>query len=223
MSPANYNPSRVIYAVGLKAVPFVVRYVGLTRGTALDRLKLHVSNARKGRISAFYSWMRKYLDQEFEIIVLEECSTLSDYDLGQRERYWISHFRALHGNIDSCEPSKLLNMSDGGINCSLSGDANPKSMLGKTHSESTKQKISESNKGRTFSDAHREKLSESAKRREISQDIRDKISKTKQGSVPWNKGLRKEKPVATISSKPMHVRWHENRNIIKDGCIFCDN
>ena len=58
----------------------------------------------------------------------------------------------------------------------------PSSMLGKTHTEETRKKMSESAKGKTFSEETRKKMSESAKGKKLSYKTRMKMSNNKVGN-----------------------------------------
>ncbi len=59
---------------------------------------------------------------------------------------------------------------------------------GKTISDETKKKISDSQKGRKFSKETKRKISESKKGHEVSVEIRRKLSESLKGRIPWNKG-----------------------------------
>jgi hypothetical protein len=49
-------------------------------------------------------------------------------------------------------------------------------MLGKTHSEEARQKMSKAHKGKTHSEEHRQKISEAGKGKIISEETRQKMS-----------------------------------------------
>lgn len=237
MSPVLAAPSRVIYGISLAAIPDQIRYIGLTRGTAEQRLIAHFKKARSGIKSIFYDWMRKHINEDFNILVLEICTDLSDIEFGQREIFWIAYYRELQGSHNSHNIYKLLNMSNGGINCVLTGDNNPKSNLGKKHSQSTKDKISKAHTGRIITDEHRINLSKAAKGKKLSEKTKLKISKSRKGIPAYNKGIpmsdeQKEKLRQAnlgkipwnkgLPNKSAHTRWHTNKNISKpQTCQYC--
>lgn len=112
-----------------------LRYIGLTKRGMKRRMKDHLWEAKKGRITHLYNWIRN-LDMPPKIVVLRECNTLRE--LLQAETETIAYYRSL-----GC---KLTNLTDGGQGRSFS------------HTEETKLKISNAkkgqispNKGRKFS------------------------------------------------------------------------
>lgn len=81
------------------------RYVGMTEYTAARRLAQHRANARRGRRTPFYDWLRKY---EGDVVVVElELVLTTRQDLGSAEVRWIADLRA--------SGHRLLNLTDGGL------------------------------------------------------------------------------------------------------------
>jgi hypothetical protein len=62
---------------------------------------------------------------------------------------------------------------------------------GKTHSEETKRKQSEAKKGKTFSEESKRKMSEAQKGKSLSEETRRKMSETRKGKIPSKETRRK--------------------------------
>ena len=111
-------------------------------------------------------------------------------------------------------------------------------------SEETRQKISAAGKGRKFSAEHKAKLSASATGRKMTPEQNAKNSAARKGKPSVRKGAilseeTKEKIRLGHLGKPFHespeskqkraerallknhIRWHVNRNIVKDTCKLC--
>lgn len=60
------------------------------------------------------------------------------------------------------------------------------------------------------------------------EERRLKQSLAKRGKPTWNKGKKMDWPEsrrqqqADIGLKSLHTRWHTNRNIVKNGCKYCE-
>lgn len=111
-------------------------YVGVTSKTPEKRLKRHKAAAKYGIDSHLYAAMRKYGCSNFDIIPLDtENSKEGAFEL---EKEWIS---------------KLGTYEDWGYNCTTGGDSGPKltgednPFYGRSHSNSTKKKMSKARKG----------------------------------------------------------------------------
>ena len=144
--------------------------------------------------------IKKYGRENFKKKILEECTSKT---IDQREIYWIKETKAL---------SRGYNIAIGGQGGDLGKTVNlkrSKSLTGKTQSENTKQKRSDSLKGRkiTWGDKistamkgktwkqkssrtveHREKLSKANKGHIKSKETLEKMSTAKKGKSPGNKG-----------------------------------
>ncbi len=100
------------------------RYVGKTKNRIEQRLKAHISDARRHPNIARFRWVNK-LKREGrspEIMLLEEVDAAV---WQESEQFWIAYFRALGAD--------LLNATDGGDG-----------IHGHVHSEETKRKMGES-------------------------------------------------------------------------------
>jgi hypothetical protein len=116
--------------------------------------------SKHGRNKYWHNIVSKH---DYDIIVLED--NLSSCDSCNREIYWIDRI----GRKD-LNKGPLVNMTDGGDglsgsirseNSKLYGKLNP--FYGKTHSEETRKKISESNKRRIWKEESILKMSEKRK------------------------------------------------------------
>lgn len=105
----------------------ILKYIGITIGLLSTRLSGHLRKPTNGKIALWFNELKK--DNKTPIIRL-----IREYD---------SYEDLLIGEINEIKKNRennvnLLNIADG-------GDINP--MLGKTHSEEAKLKISKNNKG----------------------------------------------------------------------------
>lgn len=160
-----------IYALADPSEPDHVRYVGMAMRDA--RPFDHVKEARKGKTSYCYNWIRSLLTRNIEpiVFVIERCAddTLRSF-VGERERYHIGRLRN--------SGHQLTNTADGGYGGM---------MIGKHHTDEAKAKISFESRTRVrkpFSDAARMKmrLSKLGKRRPSpSAETRAKMSMTQKG------------------------------------------
>lgn len=179
----------------------VYRYIGISTDPA-KRFVRHRANARNGDPLPVYCWMRKYGD-DVSFTILE---SYDDYDEAlNREIEWIADLRT-HGY-------DLLNTTDGG-----------EGSLGVKRTQAQKDHLSALWTG---------------------------VPKPPRVNPPWNKGQRgymseegraairaantgvhrvkSPEECARISAgkkgKPnfgAHRRWHLNRNLVVEGCVYCD-
>lgn len=98
-----------------------------------------------------------------------------------------------------------------------SGESNP--FFGKTHSEVTKQKLSEYAKkqwsGIPKSNEHKQKISVSLSGKPLTQDRKNKISESMKGRIPHNKGVVAGKILCVYCNREIGPignfnRWHGN-------------
>lgn len=135
-------------------------YVGQTIQSLKQRFNRHSWKCNKSR-SAISSAIHKYGKENFDIILLEQCSSIEE--LNKQELYWIN---------------KLNSLSPYGYNLKSSVDG--KGSL----SKETKDKISKANKGRKVSLETREKLRISHLGYKVSEDTKIKLSKYWSGIRP---------------------------------------
>jgi len=101
-------------------------YIGLTKYSIDERLIQHKKAADGFSQYKFHQAIRKYGIENFNSEILEECdSTIAD----QREIYWINHYDSFNNGY---------NMTNGGYGRNYEW----------THSDESKQKMSENMKGR---------------------------------------------------------------------------
>lgn len=130
-----------------------------------DRMYHHFRESQKGK--------NPHKDCKIQKIKREERQPYAEklYDnLSENEAYWLEwmYINAFEDFITNIDTS-----FGGGAG---SGEQHP--LYGKSHSEESKQKMSDSHKGksRTFSDDHRRKLSEAKKGKEHSEETKQKLS-----------------------------------------------
>jgi group I intron endonuclease len=137
-------------------------YIGKTTRTLARRWQEHLrADAPSMLISRA---IKKYGALAFQIEVLYEAESLEE--LEEAERRFIFEYKA--------------NDQEKGYNLTAGGDGGP-SWKGKTHTEETRQKISQACKGLKRSNATRRKISEFRKQFKYSAEARAKISGSKSG------------------------------------------
>lgn len=178
------------------------RYVGATLKSVDWRFDRHRNCARSGDPVPLYCWFRRFFGS-IQVEVLEVCYTREETQLAEKK--WIAVLKT--------------HKSFGGYNSTHGGEKSPKGTKltdeqkakigaihrGRTVSDETKAKVSAALKGRTLSDEHRANLSGGQIGRKLTDEHRAKISAAKMGKYYG-----------------MHVRWHINRGIVKEGCIYCE-
>lgn len=115
-----------IYALADPAEPDHIRYVGMAMRDA--RPFDHIKEAKKGKPSYCYNWIRSLLTHQIEPIIftIERCAADATRSfIGERERYHIGRLRK--------EGHQLTNTADGGYGGM---------MIGKHHTAEAKAKIS---------------------------------------------------------------------------------
>ena len=151
-----------VYALRRTSSPMEYRYVGVTRHeTPYPRLKGHIAAANRGSKYPVYCWMRKHAE-DIEVVMLDHASTME-------EAFSIEILRIYEFKEKG---HRLLNVTAGGEGC-----------IGLTHSDTTKNKISDSLKGRVFSAEHLEKIRLSNTGRTRSKEAKNNMSKAQKGRL----------------------------------------
>ena len=204
-------------------MPFIYKTVDLLNG------KVYIGQTRTNNTSYLVSgvWItnaiKKYGKENFQRVVLEECSL---EQLNEREQYWIALYNSTNADVG-------YNLTSGGKQSTKFSESSRQKMstskkgtrLGYKHSDDTKRKMCESRKnvsdatkekirlsriGKTHSDETKLKISEAptsdVTKEKIrlsklgsshSEDTKKKMSESHKGRTAWNKGLitgpRKEK------------------------------
>lgn len=179
-------------------------YVGQTVNTFDRRLKEH----RWGDISIISSAIKKYgwdnfkcyqyyipenLLNYFEIEMIKKTNSLipNGYNLekggrgGRPSKESRIRMSLAHKGIKLSEEHKIK------IGLSQIGRIGP--MVGKTHSEESKEKTSKALKGIKRSSETKERMSKAQKGKIFTEETRRKIGEAGKGRIPWNKGLKKIK------------------------------
>lgn len=237
-----------VYAIR-RADDFTFRYVGQTRLELPRRLSKHLSVARAGRLTPFYSWLRKHLHEDIAIDEFEVVRTTRQ-DLGIAEQFWI-------GLLES-NGQPLLNISAGGIGPtnlywspeqreaarlrSLGRPGTPRygsdnPFFGKQHSSEQRSKWSTDRKGTNegtsnpnFGKFGPEHPAFGAVR---SEETRRRLSEQRRGERNPNYGKRasdetRAKMSAARKGMPQphsvrsaHTRYHTKKQVWKASCRHC--
>ena len=146
---------KIYSRVGIYGIKNIVNnkiYVGKTGMSFGDRWDSHKALLRSNKHDNRYlqnAW-NKYGEENFKFIVIEDCDVCV---LNEREIYWIKFYK------DKGLSYNLHDGGDGGYNLGkhLSdetkrkiGEKNRVNMLGKTHSEATKQKMRDAHLGKKY-------------------------------------------------------------------------
>ncbi|GGI08882.1 hypothetical protein GCM10007368_23390 [Isoptericola cucumis] len=237
----------VVYGVRLRDSG-EYRYVGLTTRTAEARLRRHLSNARAGRKTPFYDWLRKHKD---EVVVDQLDTELGSLEwLGESEIIWIGSLRS--------EGHRLLNIADGGLgptgvvwteemreaarrrSTGRKGISRPGALhpfYGKHHTAEQRAKWSEERKG-TFVGPANPNYGKFGKDHPsfghtMSLESRAALSEMRKGERNPNYGKKAspetrakmsaaQKGVPKPSSaRSAHTRYHTNQGRVSPQCTFC--
>ncbi|GCD18921.1 hypothetical protein CTKZ_04830 [Cellulomonas algicola] len=238
----------VVYGIRLATVA-EYRYVGLTESSATRRLTRHRANARAGRRTPFYDWLRKH-DVEVVVDVLEKVTT-SRADLGLAEMRWIADLRA--------SGHTLLNLTDGGLGptgvvwteeqreaarirstgrpgVSRPGVLGP--FYGRRHSDEQRARWSRDRQGTNVGADNpnfgRFGAEHPAFGSTWSDEARRRLSELRKGEGNPNFGrsasaetrakmsaARKGRPMPS-SKRNAHTRHHTNKGVRSNRCAYCD-
>jgi hypothetical protein len=237
-----------VYAIR-RADDFAFRYVGQTSTELSKRLRQHLTVARSGRLTPFYSWLRKHMHEDIAIDEFEVITTHREH-LGTAEQFWISLLesngqRLLNISAGGLGPTQLewsLEQREAARQRSLGrsvpprfGEENP--FFGKRHTEAQRTAWSATRKGThvgpdnpnfgKFGAAH------PASGAVRSEETRRKLSEQRRGDLNPNFGKRaSDETRAKMSDarrgKPMpssvrsaHTRHHTNKQVWKASCRHC--
>ncbi|MBF0688612.1 MAG: NUMOD3 motif protein [Cellulomonas sp.] len=225
------------------------RYVGLTEMPVQRRLMRHTAEARAGRKTPFYDWLRRELDSDVVVDVLEEVRTSRD-DLGHAEARWIVERRAVG--------DRLLNLTDGGLGpkgvvwteeqreaarrratgrrgVSRYGAENP--FYGQGHTQEQRARWSERRRGQNVGAANpnfgRFGEEHPAYGRFMAEEQRRALSESRTGELNPNFGksasaetrakmsaARKGRPMPS-SRRSANTRYHTNQGRTSPTCTYC--
>ena len=227
------------------------RYVGLTEMTVRRRFDRHRAEARSGRRTPFYDWLRREYDSDFSVDVLEEVRTSRD-DLGRAEVSWIERLRA--------GGHRLLNLADGGLGpkgvvwneeqraaarvrstgrpgVSRYGEENP--FFGRSHTDEQRALWSEQRRGQNSGEDNPNfglfgpdhpgygRYMTEAQRRALSEsrtgELNPNYGKTASAETRAKmSAARKGRPMPS-SRRSAHTRYHTNQGRTSETCAFCQS
>jgi len=145
MDDRKYEVYKIVNKINSKV------YVGITNQGIKTRWYKHCSDAIHDSQFPLHRAIRKYGQDNFDVILLEECN--SSEELCEREKYWIKQLGSL------VKDNKGYNVTEGGDGT-----------FGRYHSEETKEKIRQKAVGRLYDSYTKQKMSlHSAKAKRVSQ------------------------------------------------------
>ncbi|GIG21238.1 hypothetical protein Cch01nite_19620 [Cellulomonas chitinilytica] len=238
-----------VYGVRLQDADDEYRYIGMTESTVARRFARHLGEARRGRRTPFYDWLRKHAD-EVSVDVLERV-TGSRAELGEAEIRWIARRRSAG--------DALLNLTDGGLGptgvvwtdeqrdaarvrstgregVSRPGALNP--FFGLTHSAEQRATWVRSRAGTNAGDTNpnfgKFGPDHPSFGHTMSDEARRALSEARKGAGNPNFGktasaetrakmsaARRGRPMPS-SRRSAHTRYHTNRGMRSSRCGFCD-
>ncbi len=152
-------------------------YIGQTINSLEKRIRDHKSSINTRHTNLFVNALRKYGINEFDWDVLCECDSIDS--LNKQEKYYISIF-------DSANRVVGYNLTDGGLNHSVSERTRDKirrALTGVKHTKERRANISKALKGRKISPEVCKRMGEARIGRVVSQETKEKISKANSGKT----------------------------------------
>lgn len=238
------------YVYGIRKVGATeYRYIGMTQYSVRRRLRRHLSNARQGRKTPFYDWLRREGAENVEVDLLETITTTRE-DLGMAEVRWISERRAAG--------DRLLNLTDGGLGptgavwtdeqreaarqrstgrpgTSRFGAANP--FFGKSHTAEQREAWSLSRRGMNLGAKNpnfgRFGPDHPSYGHVMTPEQRQALSEARRGERNPNYGKTpsaeaRARVSAALRGRPMpssrrnaHTRHHTNKGKVSETCQYC--
>jgi group I intron endonuclease len=158
------------------------------------RIRKHKTDAKLNRSGCFWSAIREFGFNAFEWEILDE--NVPKHLLDEFEQDAISVHNALHPNGYNLQTGGSIGYS-ASQEMKLKLSAASKNRKRKSHTEETKQKMSESAKGRKHSEESKQKMSESWKQRPpVSEETRRKTSESLKGHRHTEESKQKMSEIA---------------------------
>jgi group I intron endonuclease len=206
-------------------------YIGSTLDYK-DRWRDHINALRKQKHHSIHlqrAW-NKYGEDNFEFEVIEFLDGVSNEELREREKYYLSTLKPYKREIG-------YNVSRGTTTCVLYGKDN--GFYGKKHTGEATRKISEALKeyyrryghvcvGRKVSKETKMKISRANKGRKLSEEARKKLSIIHKGRKPWNYGKELPESVKEKLSEKNKGELNNNSVITRETArrikmaLYCD-
>ena len=177
-------------------------YIGQTIQKLNDRITAHKRDAYVIKKQHYFAKaLRKYGFESFSFEQIDEG--INKIDLSEKEIYWIKFYK-------SQNPTFGYNTSNGGESGpGLKGNTHP--MFGKSHSESTRVKLSNLNKGKIPWNKGKKcpqlsNCSDHCRGKALSEEHKRKISESNKGENHWTYGktsilnLKKRKKIICIET-----------------------
>lgn len=152
----------------------------------------------------------KYGKNMFSVEMIDTADTLEE--LGEKERYWIK-------TLNSQDPSIGYNITPGGIHVPIEGENN--GFYGKTHTDESKQKMSESHKKQPpMSQETRNKIGDANRGSHRTEETKKKMGDQQRGRKTYTDGViikyffpdKDEIPEGFYPGTPDHVKQKQRDN-----------
>lgn len=138
------------------------RYVGITSRGYQERFKEHVSDALNGSKTILHNAIRKYGEENFDAMLLED--NIPDDQAGLKEQYYIKLYNTFYTSHIG------YNMTEGGGG-----------MSGYKHTEATKAAISHSLQGHVFPESRNRKIKQAMTGRDYKPEWKQALSASRLG------------------------------------------
>lgn len=196
-----------------------LRYIGKTNDPR-ERMWNHCNPKQAGRTHRdFWIKLLRSLNLEPVMRILEVIENSNDHDWQDRERFWISHYRATGARLTNHDSggrsgmrkcaSTIEKMRQKALGRVMSREAVEKMKATKKSkfSEETRERMRQAQLGKKHSEEAREKRSASMKGHAVSEETRRKISEANKVSLRnYYASLPPKPPRAKVPPKPRAPR-----------------
>ncbi len=191
-----------------------IHYIGQT----IQSFKMRDLGHRRQKTNTICDNKLQAHSKEYEMIALLkfEIGVITNEELNFYEKELIKFFNTLHDNDEDC-----WNLQDGGKSYTVSETTKQKmskSQKCRKITKEHKQKLSEVLKGRKFTKEHKQKLSEALKGRKFTKEHKQKLSETHKGNKLPEKTKKKMSEAHNTSG---YYRVSKNKNShYKQGFVW---
>jgi group I intron endonuclease len=184
-------------------------YIG--QSIDLERRKIVYEKSRCKKQHRVYQSIKKYGWHNHTWEVICECK---EEELNHLERYFQELYKAVENGLNLMytstdqKPMRLSEETKSKIGDSKKGNDYRK---GKTHSESSKIKMSQSHKNVPKSEENKKNISLALKGKKLSEHTKNKIRESKRGKSTWMKGKKHSEETKKRMSEAFWQRYSKNK------------